>query len=134
MISSNKIDEQILNIKRNSFNISKEDSSNRIVIKSNKSKASTNSNENPKSKSRLIDVQSQTLSDNTEYKEVSVQTKIRKERETQTDFREILHKEDKKYDEKRLHNFLDKSLVLVEEVLNAREEEAFECIVFHILN
>lgn len=127
-MTSNKIDEQILNIKRNSSKRLKEDSSNKIVIKSNKSITSPKQ-ENSKVKGRIKDTQTQTLVEEIEYYEESVQTKINKEKETQTDFREILEKEDKNYDEKRLQIFLQKSLILVEDVLNAREDEEFECIL-----
>ena len=135
-MSNNKIDEQILSIKRNSIYKLKEDSSNKIAIKPNKSKSSVKA-ENTKSKSRIVDGQTQTIVDEIECYEESVQTKIRKENETQTDFKEILHKEDKRYDEKKLQVFLENSLVLVEEALNAREDEAFECdikfLLFHLM-
>ncbi len=121
-MSNNKIDENILKIKRDSLNRLKESSNN--LIKSNKDISNPFNNQ---SKERILNKGTQTLLEEIECYEESVQTNIRKEKDSQTDFKEILQIEDKKYDEKKLQYFLEKSLLLVEEALNNREEDAFEC-------
>jgi len=123
-MSHKKIDEQILNIKKNSINRTNDESKN---IKHTNNRKESFKPENNKFNLRTVDIETQTLEDEIECYEESVQTKIRKEKETQTDFREILQKENKQYNDKRLQSFLERSLVLVEEALNSREDEEFEC-------
>jgi hypothetical protein len=79
----------------------------------------------------IIDNQTQTNFPQISLVNKSIQTKINKNIETQTDFKEIL-KPNNAINENNLDNFLKKSLNLIEEALFNREEEAFECKKYKI--
>jgi len=74
----------------------------------------------------IMDSDTQTNFPDISLSNKSIQSKIKKSSETQTEFKEILMPNNK-INENNLDNFLKVSLKLIEEALNNREEEAFEC-------
>lgn len=117
-------DEKFINIKtKDSIKIKEEP---RKPLKDKKNKPN-----NPiQTKITYTDSKIQTNLSEREHIEEATQTIFYKNSEIQTEFKEILQKDDKVIDENRLSIFLKNSLNLVEEALYSRDDEAFECKFF----
>ena len=106
--------------------LTKQDNSKKSV--SNKSNSFKDTISKPQ---RVFDVYTQTtLDDDLEYFNIGIQTKLKSEAYSQTEFRELMKKEESKLNELNLEIFLKKSLILIEEALNSREDETLESKFF----
>lgn len=119
----------------NSFQQIKTKSNNSLTKQDNSKKSFSNKSNSYKDTiskpQRLFDNYSQTtLEDDIEYFNIGIQTKIKSEAYCQTEFRELMKKEESKLNELNLEIFLKKSLILIEEALNSREDETLESKFF----
>ncbi len=84
--------------------------------------------------SKTTNCETQTEEDRTEFFDEGVQVIEREENGSQTNFKEMVMRENVNFDEKKLEIFLNKSYPMINDALQSRADENLECKISKLNN